>query len=230
MKAFLLAAGYGTRLRPLTDRVPKCLIPIRGKPMLQIWLEKCSQFGIDEVLLNIHAHAAMVREFIQTKNSGIVVRIVEEQDLLGSAGTLAANRDWVKGEDVFWVFYADVLHCVDLSAMLRLQQDRKPAATLGVYKVPDPKRCRIVEVEKDGTIRNFVEKPSDPIGDQAFAGILIGTQTMLALIPDVRPADLGFHVLPQLAGRMMAYPISEYLIDIGTMENYQSAQQECPCL
>jgi len=198
--------------------------------MLQIWLEKCRDFGIDEVLLNIHAHASMVREFVRQKNSGIVVRIVEEQALLGSAGTLAANRDWVKGEEVFWVFYSDVLHCVDLSAMLRLQQARKPVATLGVYKVPDPKRCGIVEVEDDGTIRNFVEKPSHPKGNQAFAGILIGTQAMLALIPDVRPADLGFHVLPQLAGRMMAYPICEYLIDIGTVENYESAQQECPRL
>jgi UTP-glucose-1-phosphate uridylyltransferase len=66
LKAFLLAAGHGTRLRPLTDKIPKCLLPIRGIPMLQIWLEACSYFGIEEVLVNIHAHAEAVHEFLRS--------------------------------------------------------------------------------------------------------------------------------------------------------------------
>jgi mannose-1-phosphate guanylyltransferase len=228
MKAFLLAAGHGTRLRPITDKIPKCLVPIRGTPLLSIWLHLCKQFGIHEVLINVHAHATMVRDFLQQTANGVNARVVEEQQLLGSAGTLRANRDWVAKEDLFWVFYADVLCYPDLGKMLQSHLQKKPAATLGVYQVPDPRRCGIVSTDDEGVIRQFVEKPTHPVGNLAFAGVMIGTPEMLDVIPAEMPADIGFHVLPQLAGRMLAFPIGGYLIDIGTMENYQAAQQTWP--
>jgi len=228
MKAFLLAAGHGSRLRPITDKIPKCLVPIRGTPMLSIWLHLCKQFEIHEVLINVHAHATMVRDFLQQTANGICARVVEEKQLLGSAGTLRANRDWVANEDLFWVFYADVLCHPDLSKMLQRHLQRKPAATLGVYEVPDPRRCGIVSTDADGVIRQFVEKPTNPVGNLAFTGVMIGTGEMLDAIPQEMPADIGFHVLPQLSGRMLAVPIGGYLLDIGTMENYQTAQQTWP--
>src|SRR5437868_15251515 len=88
LKAFLLAAGHGTRLRPLTDGIPKCLVPIRGVPMLQIWLELCHLYGIDRVLINLHAHADQVRAFLRHRHYGPPVEVVEEPELLGRAGTL----------------------------------------------------------------------------------------------------------------------------------------------
>jgi mannose-1-phosphate guanylyltransferase len=230
MKAFLLAAGHGTRLRPITDKIPKCLVPIRGTPLLSIWLHLCKQFEIHEVLINVHAHATMVRDFLQQTANGMCARVVEEKQLLGSAGTLRANRDWVANEDLFWVFYADVLCHPDLSMMLQRHLQRRPAATLGVYEVPDPRRCGIVSTDDDGVIRQFVEKPTNPVGNLAFAGVMIGTGEMLDAIPKEMPVDIGFHVLPQLSGRMLAVPIGGYLIDIGTMENYQTAQQTWPGL
>jgi mannose-1-phosphate guanylyltransferase len=228
MKAFLLAAGHGTRLRPITDKIPKCLVPIRGTPLLSIWLHLCKQFGIHEVLINVHAHATMVRDFLQQTANGVNARVVEEEQLLGSAGTLRANRDWVANEDLFWVFYADVLCHPDLEKMLERHLQKKPAATLGVYQVPDPSRCGIVSTDDEGVIRQFVEKPTNPVGNLAFTGVMIGTGEMLNVIPDEMPADIGFHVLPQLSGRMLAVPIGGYLIDIGTMENYQTAQATWP--
>ena len=230
MKAFLLAAGPGSRLRPMTDAVPKCLVPIRGTPMLSIWLQACKRFGIEEVLINLHAHAAAVSEFLRQDINGPRVRVVVEQQLLGSAGTLRANRDWVMSDEFFWVFYADVLNCADLEGMLRVHQKRKPAATLGVYEVPDPRRCGIVTADSDGVIQQFVEKPEHPAGNLAFSGLMIGTPAVLDVIPSSVPADIGFHVLPQLAGRMIAYSISDYLLDIGTMENYEKAQATWPGL
>jgi len=228
LKGFLLAAGHGTRLRPLTDNLPKCLLPVHGVPLLQIWLDACERFGIDDVLINIHAHADLVRAFLDLQKDGPRVHVVEEKLLLGSAGTLLANRAWVDAEPYFWVFYADVLNQVDLAAMSRMHRARQPAATLGVYRVPDPTRCGIVNVTEDGTVSEFVEKPSQPRSDLAFSGLLIGTPELLAAIPPKHPVDLGFDVLPRLVGRMSAYPISEYLIDIGTMENYQRAQATWP--
>ncbi|HKV77311.1 MAG TPA: nucleotidyltransferase family protein [Candidatus Sulfotelmatobacter sp.] len=230
MKAFLLAAGHGTRLRPITNTVPKCLVPIRGIPLLAIWLELCRKFGIDELLINIHAQAALVRDFLRENPNGIRAQVVEEEELLGSAGTLRHNRDWIAAEELFWVFYADVLCQPDLGEMLELHLRRRPTATLGVYEVPDPSRCGIVSTDADGTIQQFVEKPSVPVGNLAFAGVMIATPEIIEMIPHNRPADIGFHVLPRLIGRMQAYRISSYIIDIGTMENYQTAQRTWPGL
>ena len=221
MKAFLLAAGHGTRLRPLTNHIPKCLVPIRGTPLLSIWLDLCNQFGIDEVLINIHAHAPTVRDFLRNNGNGVRAEVVEEEQLLGSAGTLRQNRDWVAHEELFWVFYADVLCQPDLGEMLQLHRKQMPAATLGVYEVPDPRRCGIVTLGPNGVIQQFVEKPSSSRGNLAFAGVMIGTQEVIDVIPDV---------LPRLVGRMSAYPINGYLVDIGTMENYETAQKTWPGL
>jgi len=230
VKAFLLAAGHGTRLRPITDTIPKCLVPIRGIPLLSIWLRLCRQFGIDEVLINVHAHGAMVQEFLRQNANGVRVRVIEEPQLLGSAGTLRSNRDWIGTDSAFWVFYADVLCQANLADMLQLHRKQKPAATLGVYEVSEPSRCGIVSANSEGVIQRFVEKPATPVGNLAFSGIMIGTSEMLDEIPDNIPADIGFHVLPRLTGRMLAFTIHGYLIDIGTMENYLIAQETWPGL
>lgn len=231
MKAFLLAAGNGTRLRPITDSIPKCLVPIRGVPMLAIWLRLCKTLEITELLINLHAHADIVRTFLQQCDEGdVCVHVAEEKHLLGSAGTLRANRKWVEGEDLFWVFYADVLHRANLPAMLRLHRERGLAATLGVYEVPEPSRCGIVTANSYGVIEKFVEKPTHPTSNLAFSGLMIGTRAVLDVIPDDVPADIGFHVLPKLTGQMLAFPIRDYLIDVGTLDNYQQAQATWPGL
>jgi mannose-1-phosphate guanylyltransferase len=114
--------------------------------------------------------------------------------------------------------------------MLKQHRRRRPAATLGVYRVSDPSRCGIVSVGEDGVIREFIEKPANPTGNLAFSGLMIGTPELIEMIPDDEPADLGFHVLPRLVGRMLAFPIDDYLIDIGTMDNYLKAQATWPGL
>ena len=227
-RAFILAAGKGTRLRPITDKIPKCLVPIKGIPLLAIWLRSCRDAGITDVLINLHAHADAVRRFLAGEDYGVRIRVVEEESLLGSAGTLRANRDWIAAHESFWIFYADVLNCADLAGMAQLHEQRRPAATLGVYEVSDPRRCGIVSTRSDGTIDTFVEKPENPPGKLAFAGLMVATASVLDLIPNCIPADLGFHVLPKLSGRMLAFPIRDYLIDIGTLENYHRAQSDWP--
>lgn len=227
MKAFLLAAGHGTRLRPYTENIPKCLLPIRGTPMLEIWLALCRRHGITDVLVNTHAHASAVKEFVARWRDGVRVSVVEEPELYGSAGTLAANRAWVEHEDQFWVFYADVLTNTDLDAMLRFHQPSS-VATLGLYPVPDPQRCGIATLDADGTILTFVEKPAAPAGNLAFAGLLLAKPDLLDCIPQKPGADIGFDVLPRLVRRMRGYRIPEFVLDIGTQQNYESAQKLWP--
>jgi mannose-1-phosphate guanylyltransferase len=230
VKAFLLAAGEGTRLRPLTDRVPKCLVPIRNVPVLGIWLELCRRFDIDQVLVNLHSHTEMVQDYVSSNTSGVKVHLSHESVLLGSAGTLRANRDWVEGEPCFWVLYADVLTTANLARMVEFHQLRKPIATLGLYRVPDPRRCGVVRFDEAGIIQEFVEKPDIPSSHWVFSGLMIGTPELLDAIPSSQPADLGFDVLPRLVGQMLAYPVHDYLLDVGTMENYCSAQTSWPGL
>jgi len=230
MKAFILAAGEGTRLRPLTESVPKCLLPIRGVPVLEIWLNSCKAAGITDVLVNAHAHAEAVKQFAATQKSGVRVSVVEEPQLLGSAGTLAENRAFVGGEEAFFVLYGDVLMNVDLRRMFEFHCQRNLSATLGVYQVPDPTRCGVVTMDENDVIQKFVEKPTQPESKWAFSGVMIGGQEIFDFVPDRWPADIGFDVLPKMAGRTAGYRISEYLIDIGTPENYQAAQRSWPGL
>lgn len=230
MKAFLLAAGNGTRLRPLTDKVPKCLLPIQGVPLLEIWLTNCKAAGVTDVLVNTHAHAEAIRQFAVEQKTGVRMHIAEESELLGSAETLAENREFVAGEDSFFVLYADVLTNVDLRRMLAFHTHKRLAATLGIYQVPDPSRCGIVTMNANAVISDFIEKPMHPEGNCAFAGVMIAGPAVFDFLPDRRPADLGFDVLPKMIGKMAAYPITEYLLDIGTIANYQHAQQSWPRL
>lgn len=230
MKAFVLAAGVGSRLRPLTDSIPKCLVPIQGEPLLGIWLRLLKAHGITEVLVNAHAHRSTVTEFVQAQFGDLNITIAEEPELLGSAGTLAANRDWVRAEPRFWVLYGDVLTNTHLENMLRFHEGHPSAATLGVYRVPDPRRCGIAVVDQAGRIVQFQEKPAEPRGNLAFAGLLVGTQEFLDAIPPCPPADVGFDVLPRLTGRMFAYRILEFLLDVGTHETYKQAQLTWPGL
>jgi mannose-1-phosphate guanylyltransferase len=230
VKAFLLAAGHGTRLRPLTNNIPKCLVPIGGVPMLEIWFEVCRRAGIDKILINLHAHADLVRTFIKDKKPDLDIQVSEEPTLLGSAGTLVANREWVAGESSFWILYGDVLTTADLSKMVTLHRRRQPVATIGLYRVRDPGRCGIVAFDHDFVVREFEEKPMQPKSDWAFSGLMLASSELLDSIPSRFPVDLGFDVLPRLVDRMLAYPITDYLLDIGTMENYQAAQSSWPGL
>jgi mannose-1-phosphate guanylyltransferase len=198
--------------------------------MLDIWLEVCRRAGISELFVNLHAHAGTVRTALASRDLPLKVHLSEEQVLLGSAGTLLANRDWVASEGEFWVFYADVLTNVDLLPMLALHRKLRPAATLGLYQVSEPGRCGIVRFDENNVVTEFVEKPAQPKSNWAFSGIMLATPDLINAIPQESPADLGFHVLPKLVNRMLAYPISDYLVDIGTMERYESAQISWPGL
>lgn len=230
MKAFLLAAGIGTRLRPLTDRIPKCLVPIQGTPLLGIWLQWCASYGIDQVLVNSHAHGELVREYLSAYQGPVQVTLTHEPELLGSAGTLHANRAFVAAEQEFAVLYADVLTNCRFDRLLEFHRLRRAPVTVGTYRVANPAQCGIIVAGESGKVAEFAEKPQFPKSDAAFSGILIGGPALLARIPQRVPADIGFDVLPNLVGEMFAFPIAEYVFDIGTMAKYEQAQREWPGL
>jgi mannose-1-phosphate guanylyltransferase len=228
LKAFLLAGGHGSRLRPLTDSLPKCLVPIQGKPLLDIWLDLCARSGISEVLINLHAHVRLVEDHLSGKCSPVSVRVAHEHRLLGSAGTIVANREWINSDPAFWVFYCDVLTNTNLRRMHEFHFLHGAVATVGLYQVPDPSRCGVALTDSSGIITSFEEKPKNPRSNWVFSGLLLASPSLLDFIPTIVPADIAFDVLPRLLGKLQAYHISDYVLDIGTVPNYQRAQITWP--
>ena len=235
MKAFLLAAGKGTRLRPITDQIPKCLVPIQGKPLLKIWLEHLARYGVEEVLINTHHLADQIRAFVQNNRDGMPqIRLAYEPVLLGSGGTVRANRDFVDQDEDFFIIYADNLTDLQLSDMLRYHRQQGGILTMGLFESATPEACGIAEIDpkgKDrGLIVSFEEKPKKPKGSLANAGIYVASQQIFDFFPTEQirtasPLDFGHHILPKLVGYMYGYVLDSFLMDIGTFENYELAQR-----
>ncbi len=225
MKAFLLAAGEGTRLRPITYTIPKCLVPINGKPLLGIWLNLLKAHGVTDILVNLHHFSYMVAEYLaENTPAGIKVDTIYEEDLLGSAGTVLANQEFVAAEEQFFIIYADNLTAVDLSCMLDFHESHPGMFTMGLFRTDSPEQCGVVELKDEGLITGFVEKPENPVGNLANAGIFLVGREIFDYIPSGK-ADFGFDVLPKLVGKAYGYVINEYLLDIGSIANYKLALQ-----
>jgi mannose-1-phosphate guanylyltransferase len=216
MRAFLLAAGQGTRLRPITDTTPKCLVEVDGRPLLDIWLDAFAKAGIQEVLVNTHHLAGRVAAHVAERTSPPVVRLSHEPVLLGSAGTLLANRDFVADDDMFLVVNADNLTDFDLGVLIDAHRADTTIATLTVFRAPRPSECGIVDVV-DGRVVGFAEKPAEPRSDLANAGIYAFHSKVLDEIPEPLPRDIGFDLLPRLVGLARALTLDDaYFLDIGT--------------
>ena len=229
LKAFLLAAGIGERLRPLTDDLPKCMVPIAGRPLLQYWVFLFERHGITDVVINLHHHPNLVERYLRAReNSEVRFKFFREDRLLGSGGTISANADFIRQEPDFYILYADNLTNVNLESLLRFHRAHRGIVTMGLFHASTPEQCGIAELDSRGLITSFQEKPAHPRSNLANAGVLVASPQLLSYIPSGKVVDLGHHVLPNLVGRMYGYVIKEYLQDIGTMENYLSAQRAWP--
>jgi mannose-1-phosphate guanylyltransferase len=229
MKAFLLAAGTGTRLRPITDATPKCLVRIGDRTLLDIWLDAFAHAGVTEVLVNLHHLADSVRAHVAVREAQLpAIRLVFEPELLGSAGTLAAGRDWVAGEEFFLACNADNLTDFDLDDLIGAHRAARPLATMAVFHSENPSAGGVVTLDESGRIVDFTEKPARPTSDLVNAGIYAFSGAVLDEIPDKRPADIGYDLLPRLVGNSRAVPVDGYFRDIGTPEAYYRAREEWP--
>lgn len=232
MKAFLLAGGKGERLRPLTAVMPKCLVPIRRTPLLAVWLDLFARLGVEDVLINVSRFPEQVESFLQTRGQAAPrAAVVRETEPLGSAGTVAANRSFVDGEESFWIVYSDNLTNAALAPMLACHRGHGDPLTIGLFRAPDPRSAGIVSLDAGGLVTRFEEKPEHPDGNLANAGIYLARQSLFGWIERAGPiTDFGHHVLPRLVGRMHGVEIEGYLADIGTPDRLARAEAEWPGL
>lgn len=223
MKAILLAAGFGTRLRPLTNTIPKCLVPVKAKPLLQIWLERLSGSGIGPFLINTHYLAEQVNTFIGLSPFKDKVTLVHENKLLGTAGTLIENLDFFQGEDGMLI-HADNYCLADFNAFVKAHQQRPPECvmTMMTFRTDDPSSCGIVELDDKGMVIGFHEKVLSPPGNLANGAIyLLSAELIEHLRTNLNGVkDFSTEVLSLFVNRIFSFETDTPLIDIGVYERY----------
>jgi mannose-1-phosphate guanylyltransferase len=226
MRALLLAAGFGTRLRPLTDTTPKCLVPIKGDPLLGIWLKRLTQAGIGPFLVNTHYLATLIEKFVEASLYRDQVTLIHELELLGTAGTLIKNLDFFQGEDGFLI-HADNYCLADLSAFEHAHLNRPLGClmTMMTFRTEDPSSCGIAELDDRGVVVGFHEKVANPPGNLANGAVyILSAELLLIMRSDLRfMKDFSTEVLQRFVGRIYSYETSERFLDVGTPESYQKA-------
>lgn len=231
-KALLLAGGLGTRLRPITETTPKCLVPVAGRPMLEYWYDALEAAGIREALLNTHHHAGQVRDHISRTNAARDLTVTEahEPELLGSAGTVHTNRAWADDADAVVIIYADNLSDIDLARLLAFHGGHDDPLTMMLFRTAYPRQCGIATLDAAGRVVDFVEKPENPASDLANAGVYVVDADCWREIADMDVFDFGFDVLPRFVGRMRGFAHEGYHRDIGNHEALAQADADAPGL
>lgn len=232
IKAVLLAAGKGTRLKPLTDVIPKCLMPINGRPLIELWLRSLSEIGIKQVLVNLHHLPEMVKMWLANSSYTNYVIPVYEKVLLGTAGTVLFNRDFLNNE-TFILIHADNLCLADLGEFIQAHYRRPEGTeiTMMTFIASNPKDCGIVEVDENGIVVGFYEKVEDPPGSFANAAVYMIEPSVIDFIEKIGKEEVDFstEVLPHFVGKIFTYHNNIYHRDIGKLDSYLTAQYEVPC-
>jgi len=231
MRALLLAAGLGTRLRPITDTTPKCLVPISGIPLLQIWLERLTEAGIGPFLINTHYLVEQVTAFVEESHFRKKIQLVHEKDLRGTAGTLIENLDFFQGEDALLI-HADNYCLADFSAF-QLAHINRPLGcvmTMMTFRTDDPSSCGIVELDGSGVVVGFHEKVENPPGNLANGAVYILSAELLKEIGTRLNyiTDFSTEVLHRFRGHIFNYETSDVFVDVGTPDRYEKANNLGP--
>ena len=223
MRVILLAAGFGTRLRPLTNNLPKCLIPIKGRPLLEIWVEKLVKEGYGPFLINTHYLEGKVLEFIEANKYREKIKQVHEEKLLGTAGTLIKNIDFYQDKDGMLI-HADNYCLEDLRNLKKAHNNRPKNClmTMMTFQTDNPSSCGIVEVNNQNIVINFHEKKMKPPGNLANCAIYILSSQMIHEIKkETREAsDFSTEIIERYIGRIYNYQTKKTYIDVGTPEAY----------
>jgi mannose-1-phosphate guanylyltransferase len=229
MRALLLAGGLGTRLRPLTNSIPKCLVSICGRPLLGHWLDLLFRNGIEAVLVNTHYLPEPVRAFVTASPWSRRISLAHEVELLGTGGTVLRNRGFFEDEP-FMVAHADNLTRFDVAAFIERHRCRPAGAdvTMMTFETDDPRNCGIVEEDARGLVTAFHEKVANPPGNRANAAVYIFQPVVINFLATLgkENIDLSTEVIPRYLERMCTFHNSDYHRDIGTPESLAKAERE----
>jgi NDP-sugar pyrophosphorylase family protein len=232
LKAMLLAAGLGTRLRPITDQIPKCMLPIAGKPLLETNVEWLRKFGFTELVINLYSlPQVIIDHFGDGYKWGVHITYSLEEKILGTAGGVKRAAQYF--DNTFLVWYGDNLSTCNLADLVAFHQSKKGLATVVLFHREDVASSGIIELDEHNRIVRYLEKPQP---DQIFshwvnAGIYILQPEILINIPSEGESDFGRDIFPMLLQKyfpLYGYTMSdtEGLWWVDTIEDLQRTQLE----
>jgi len=225
MKAFVMAAGAGTRLRPLTYAIPKPMVPVVNKPVIYYTLENLMRHGIYNVVLNLHHYPEMIKKYFQDGSDiGLKITYSYEKKLLGTAGGVKKMEDYF--DTTFIVMSGDGLTDIDLTKAIKYHKSKKALATMVLKAVDTKFEYGVTLTDKSGKIQKFIEKPrwSDVFANTVNTGIYIFEPEIFKYIPGNSFYDFGMQLWPELLKkkkRIYGYVMEEYWTDVGNLVEYR---------
>lgn len=239
MKALFLAGGMGTRLRPLTDDLPKPMVPMMGRPLLERNMVKLKECGVDEIILSTCYKPQKIEEYFGDGiKLGFKIHYVCEDIPLGTGGAIKNTEEFF--DDTVIIFNADILSEINIIDMMKFHKEKSAAVTIAVTQVENPSAYGVIEYNEDLYAESFTEKPkpSEIRSNYINAGIYIFEPYVLKEIPDFQVVSIERETYPLLLEK--GYPIAvyksdAYWMDIGTVEKYVQAHEDilngtCPMI
>ncbi len=230
MKALFLAGGFGTRLKPITNDLPKPMVPIMGKPLLERNIERLKKYGVDEIILSTcYKPGEIKRYFEDGRKFGVKISYISEDLPLGTAGAIKNAHSFIS--ETFLVFNADILSDIDISGMIRLHREKRALATIAVTKVDNPSDYGVIEYDENGCITAFREKPCphETASNLINAGVYIFEPQILDEIPTGRAVSIERETYPLLLRKrykLAVYSGCSYWLDLGTPGKYLRAHRD----
>lgn len=227
MKAMILAAGMGTRLKPLTDNRPKCLMPLAGRPLIEWTLSWLKGHGVTECIINLHYLPEQVKDFVgDGSRFGLEVHYSFEPVLLGTAGAVKKMADFF--DEPFYLIYGDNFSQWNLRKLKNVFEHRHPMAVMAVHWREDVTHSGMIGMDEDGRIRRLVEKPKadEVTSHYVNAGFFYMHPRILEDIPPGRYYDFSYDVFPALLRRresIYAVKMDAPIVGIDTLEAYEIA-------
>ena len=229
IRALLLSAGLGTRLRPLTLKIPKCLVEINNKPILEYWIEKLEKISVNQIIVNTHYLSHKVDLFLEKqKRKDINILNFYEDKLLGTAGTLIANYEFFS-DSLGILIHADNFTNMDLKDLIESHKNRPKNCllTMLTFDSSNPESCGIVEVDSNNIVQKFYEKQANPPSNIANAAVYLFEEDFMEWLITNYPhaTDFSLDVLPNLLGKIYTFHTKMSYIDIGTQESLDKARK-----
>ena len=229
IKGLLLAAGEGTRLRPLTLETPKCLVKVGGEVVLEKWLQKLEAIGSEACIVNTHYLAEKVESYIQKReDSNMEIQVVREEMLLGTAGTLIRNQYYLN-DGIIIMAHVDNATNIGLENLVNkyLKREKDILLTMLTFNTKNPKECGIVGIDSEGRVNSYKEKSSDSTRNVANGAVFVFGNELIEWINQNTPnaKDFCADIIPKLIGKMNTWHTDEVYIDIGTREKLEEANK-----
>jgi mannose-1-phosphate guanylyltransferase len=228
MKAMLLGAGLGTRLRPITYELPKPMVPVLGRPVMSHILRLLARHGFEDVIANVHYFPDLIRDhFGDGSVDGVHLDYAYEVELLGTAGGVRNVRDFL-GNETFLVISGDALTDIDLGLLRKRHQEAGGIGTLALTRVADPSQLGVVILGEDGRIQGFQEKPdpAEALSDLANCGIYVFEPEIFEHFSDQDFVDWATDVFPLLLERdvpIYGHEINDYWNDVGSIGEFRQS-------